>query len=188
MATFIIDTENNITALGQQEAHNGESFGSQEQLAELAAHWPGTRLVEIWNGVPGLTPVKRFTDRKSAVRRIWRAIQNLDGETPAESANSASKRSDKPQRAAKATLQKAPKAKRTRAGRKGTVTRGSKKARIVALLQRKGGATLTNIMEATGWQAHSVRGFISGTLGKKMGLKVNSTRREDGKRVYTIIG
>jgi hypothetical protein len=43
-------------------------------------------------------------------------------------------------------------------------------------------------MKATDWQAHSVRGFISGALGKKMGLKVDSVRREDGERVYTIAG
>ena len=42
--------------------------------------------------------------------------------------------------------------------------------------------------EATDWQAHTVRGFISGTLGKKMGLTVNSGRREDGERVYTLVG
>ena len=41
-------------------------------------------------------------------------------------------------------------------------------------------------MKATGWQAHSVRGFISGTLGTKMGLRVNSERREDGERLYTL--
>jgi hypothetical protein len=41
-------------------------------------------------------------------------------------------------------------------------------------------------MKATDWQAHSVRGFISGTLGKKMGLKVESTKREDGERVYSL--
>jgi hypothetical protein len=40
-------------------------------------------------------------------------------------------------------------------------------------------------MEATSWQAHSVRGFIS-TLGKKMGLKVTSTKRVDGARVYSV--
>ena len=56
----------------------------------------------------------------------------------------------------------------------------------MGLLQRKGGATLAQIMKATGWQAYSVRGFISGALGKKMGLKVNSVRREDGERVYSI--
>jgi hypothetical protein len=43
-----------------------------------------------------------------------------------------------------------------------------------------------NIMKATDWQAHSVRGFISGTLGKKMGLKIESTKREDGERVYSL--
>ena len=42
-------------------------------------------------------------------------------------------------------------------------------------------------MTSTGWQAHSVRGFISGALGKKMGLTVNSIRREDGERVYTLV-
>jgi Protein of unknown function (DUF3489) len=41
-------------------------------------------------------------------------------------------------------------------------------------------------MRATNWQAHSVRGFISGTLGKKMGRTVKSSKREDGERVYQI--
>ena len=41
-------------------------------------------------------------------------------------------------------------------------------------------------MSATGWQAHSVRGFISGSLGKKMGLTVDSFKREDGERGYRI--
>ena len=45
---------------------------------------------------------------------------------------------------------------------------------------------LVDSMKATGWQAHSVRGFISGTLGTKMGLRVNSERREDGERLYTL--
>jgi Protein of unknown function (DUF3489) len=45
---------------------------------------------------------------------------------------------------------------------------------------------LVDSMKATGWQAHSVRGFISGALGKKMGLTVDSVRREDGERVYSI--
>jgi Protein of unknown function (DUF3489) len=63
---------------------------------------------------------------------------------------------------------------------------GSKTATILDLLHRAKGATLAEIMEAASWQAHSVRGFISGTLGKKMGLTVKSEKREDGTRVYSI--
>jgi hypothetical protein len=63
---------------------------------------------------------------------------------------------------------------------------GSKTAKILDLLKRSGGATLKEVMKATDWQPHSVRGFISGTLGKKMGLKVDSAKREDGERVYSL--
>src|SRR5260370_26544950 len=63
---------------------------------------------------------------------------------------------------------------------------GSKKADVLALLRREGGVTLPELMTATGWQAHSVRGFLSGALGKKMGLTVESAKREDGTRVYSI--
>jgi len=42
-------------------------------------------------------------------------------------------------------------------------------------------------MRATGWQAHSVRGFISGTVGKKMGLRVESAKSENGERSYAIL-
>ncbi len=54
------------------------------------------------------------------------------------------------------------------------------------MLKRPKGATLQEIMKATDWQAHSVRGFISGTLGKKMGLTVVSTKAEDGERTYSL--
>ncbi len=43
-------------------------------------------------------------------------------------------------------------------------------------------------MKATGWQPHSVRGFLSGTVGKKMGLVVTSTKGENGERTYSIEG
>jgi Protein of unknown function (DUF3489) len=49
-----------------------------------------------------------------------------------------------------------------------------------------GGCPLKGLMKATDWQAHSVRGFLSGTIGKKMGLKVASTKTEDGERTYSI--
>jgi hypothetical protein len=195
MATFLIDAENNISALGSQQADfEGEIFASQQELADLAANWPANRLIEVWNGIPGLTPVKKFTDRKSAVSRIWKAIQSLDGGGATEAATTAPERANKPKsggkkgkKAKSATKAKASERKRAKGGDKPAVARdGSKKAEILGLLQRKGGATLAQIMKATGWQAHSVRGFISGALGKKMGLTVNSVRREDGERVYSI--
>jgi hypothetical protein len=42
----------------------------------VAAQWPTSRLVRLWNGLPGVTPVKRFTDRKTALNRIWKALAN----------------------------------------------------------------------------------------------------------------
>jgi hypothetical protein len=195
MTTYTIDTENSITAhASKQEAGEGESFSSQQELASLVASWPANRLIEVWNGIPGLTPVKKFTDRKSAVARIWKAIQSLDGGGAPEAGTTAPERGNKAKLGAKqakklksATKRPAKSAQGRKSVAKPAVTReGSKKAEVVALLQRKGGATLTDIMKATNWQAHSVRGFISGALGKKMGLNVVSVRRDDGERVYAI--
>ena len=67
-----------------------------------------------------------------------------------------------------------------------TVKQGGKGATILALVQRNGGATAAELHQATGWQPHSVRGFLSGVIGKKMGLKLASARREDGQRVYSL--
>jgi len=63
---------------------------------------------------------------------------------------------------------------------------GSKTAKVLDLLKRAGGVTGKDLMTATGWQPHSVRGFLSGTVGKKMGLTVVSTKGEDGERSYSI--
>jgi hypothetical protein len=65
------------------------------------------------------------------------------------------------------------------------VRRGSKTAKILDLLKRSAGASLKEIMKATGWQAHSVRGFLSGTVAKKMGAPVESFKRDD-ERAYRI--
>ena len=63
---------------------------------------------------------------------------------------------------------------------------GSKKSIVLDLLRRPKGATLAELATATGWQNHSVRGFLSGALGKKMGLQIDSTKREDGQRTYQL--
>lgn len=75
----------------------------------------------------------------------------------------------------------APAAKGQRGARSGT-----KQAILIDLLKRPDGATITQMAEKTGWQAHSVRGAISGTLKKKLGLPVVSETAEGRGRVYRI--
>jgi hypothetical protein len=174
MTTFTIDPDNNITAFASaaEAKSNPESerFRSAKELAKLAANWPATRLIEIWNSLPGVTPVRKFTSRQTAVNRIWTAIQNLAPEDAAHTAPVATKRG----RAAKDTSSSS------------AARVGSKTATILGLLKRREGATLKELMAATEWQAHSVRGFLSGTLRKKMDLKIESDKATDGERTYSI--
>jgi hypothetical protein len=250
MKTFTIDNHNKISLFASKKeaaaaATPFDPFTSQSELAELTAAWQMSRLVEIWNNIPGVTAVSKFTNRKIATERIWKAIQNLPpaakaevavpepvtpeappaesqpepatveaqpnqevaGEpvateqpeaiasesAPFETAADASAQgaevepvaappTPKPTRRKKANAEK----NTAKEPKKAASREGSKTATVLALIQRTNGATLAEIMEATAWQAHSVRGFISGTMGKKMGLKVESAKREDGARVYTI--
>lgn len=63
---------------------------------------------------------------------------------------------------------------------------GSKLAKIVECLREPGGATISQMMLSTNWQAHTIRGAISGMLKKKLGLNVVSTKGPEGERVYKI--
>jgi hypothetical protein len=65
---------------------------------------------------------------------------------------------------------------------------GSKAAKVLGLLRRPDGASLKELMKATGWLAHSVRGFLSGAVAKRMKLNLVSAKSEDGERRYTIQG
>jgi hypothetical protein len=88
---------------------------------------------------------------------------------------------------ATAKPKKAPKApKKSTPAKTEGVREGSKTAKVLDLLKRSGGATVKELSKATSWQAHSVRGFLSGVLGKKMGLKVTSTKTEDEERRYSV--
>jgi Protein of unknown function (DUF3489) len=82
-------------------------------------------------------------------------------------------------------VERDPKKKRGSASRPPQKDRRTKVDQILDLLKQPQGATLKAIMVTTGWQAHSVRGFISGYVLKKMGLRVKSSR-ENGERVYAI--
>ena len=181
MTTFTIDTDNNITAFAaaEQIPEGQDRFATEKEFAKLSTDWPITRFVEVWNAFAGappfgeLKPVKKFTDRKTAVGRIWKAIQAL---TPTPAPQAAPVAPKKAKAAKAATAKDATPTPRD----------GSKKAIVLDMLKRPDGATLADIMSATDWQAHSVRGFISGSLGKKMGLTVESFKRTDGVRAYKV--
>ena len=209
MKTFTIDNENNISVFATQEeaaaatATPFDSFASQQELADLAAHWPAERLLAVWNSLPGVTAVKKFKDRNTAISRIWARIQGL-GEpvapkaaapvgTPEPKADQPAK--PKAERKAKGGAQaakkttaanNAPKGKKVVKAKDAAAPReGSKTAQVVAMLQRKGGATLAEVMKKMGWQKHTVRGFMAGAM-KKAGYQVESFKPEGGERTYRI--
>ncbi len=83
MKIFLIENEtDNITVYTIAKDADGvkgaERFRTEAGLAKLAATWPVQRLVDIWNNLPGVTPVKKFKDRATAVARIWKVIENME--------------------------------------------------------------------------------------------------------------
>ena len=162
---FHVTTEDHIRVMNEPGTADrdpgGSTFASEQEFEERASEWPMKRLVEIWNGLPGVEPVARFTDRKTALARIWRALQPQTEQPSIKTARLESKNRHRP-----------------------VFREGSKAAQVCTLLCRPEGATLNEIRSTTGWQAHTVRGFISRNLSKQ-GRKVRSFERE-GERVYRL--
>ena len=98
-------------------------------------------------------------DRKTGVARIWKAVQRLEPGAALPAAQEA----PKPERSSKVA---------TTPKKAATPRQSSKKAQVIKMLETADGATLADIRAVTSWQPHSVRGLISGSLVKKMGLKV----------------
>jgi hypothetical protein len=157
---FIIDFENHITAgeAGIATDPAAAIFTTQLGLRELVRHWPLQRLVAVWNQIPGLVPVRKFENRTVAVRRIWQALQPSTTGTPI------------PRRLSRPSYSPRP---------------GTRAASLLALLQRPEGASLDQLMSVSGWQRHSVRGFLSGNLRTQRGFKIRSFKR-DGQRIYRV--
>ncbi len=140
-----------------------------------------------------LKPVNKFENRDKAVSRIWEAIQKLapaaqqgERDAPPEAAR---KQKTTPKKSALKTRKTGQAAKRKgnrKAAKDVPAREGSKKQIVIDLLSRKSGATLPDIAKATGWQNHSIRGFISGALNRKMGLTIESSKNEAGERTYRL--
>lgn len=159
MAAYLIDG-NTITRFSGPRSKAPEGTIVISGAGDLGtADLPMARLTALWNKLPKVTRVSRFQNRQTAADRIWGALQNL------------------PQlKTAQADAQ-----------RKDATGKASKQAKIIALLQRPQGATLRDMVAATDWQEHSVRGLLSGALKKRLGYAISSTAGDKG-RVYRIVG
>jgi hypothetical protein len=102
------------------------------------------------------------------------------------------KKSAHPKRSRKTTQQRtkpavAPQSMATQSESVERTSKDTKQARVIAMLQSPSGANVAAIMQQTGWQPHSVRGFLAGVIRKKLKLTLHSTK-VDGQRVYRIEG
>ena len=207
MKHFTIDAENNITVhASRKEARETDAgvFATEEQFADLIGP-DNKRLIEIWNSLPGVRPVTKFTSRKTATERIWKAIQNLGEATPpaatepveAPTPDVATAEVTEPVEphtpdvaTVEARLDNAasPASEAATAAKTPKTREGSKTSRVIELLKREGGVTLKELMIEMGWQSHTTRALLSagGTLAKKHGLAVLSTKAENGDRRYEL--
>ena len=118
--------------------------------------------------MPGKRKVARFENRSRALSRLWHALQQMPAFAESSEKSEPAKASKRNQESAKQKT-----------------TSPNKSEQLVTLLRRPGGATLTSLMEVSGWQAHTVRGFLSRKVAKQLGLRLQSLRLE-GQRVYSV--
>jgi len=204
MTTFTINEQNQIVAFATTQeaaAHSAapfDTFSNAGELAQLATTWPAERLLAIWNSVPGLTPATEIKDASKAAKLIFKRLAR-NGAAPAREKKPKAERKAKggapaakgaPPKAKptkKATVENGtPKAKKGGKAKEARALRGgSKMAQVVALMRRKGGVTLAEMMKATGWQPHSCRGYVAGAL-KQAGYTIESFKPKGGQRTYRI--
>ena len=185
---FRLDEDGGISAYATQAeaakaaaAEGGSTFETFRGLTTITKLKPVQLLVDCWNSLPGVTPVKRFKDRESAVRRIWAVIEESVAPTMREALYP--EQHKEPLRQGQTiTLTMAglpvpqPEQHQAPAPRE-----GSKKAQALEML--KAGTTREALQAAFGWLAHTTRGFLS-ILGKTHKLEV--TKQQDGTRYYRL--
>ena len=175
MKVFSIDSKNRIRVEDSPEVRStlpGQHFASAQRWEKIAAAWPASRLVQIWNVLPEVAPVQRFASRQAALNRIWKAVQQLEPKQKrADRRREVNVDTGAPVETLKSDLN----------------IRQGRSAQVIGLLEAEGGASLQQLVDATGWQKHSIRGFLSGTIRKKLGLNLISSKDEDGCRIYRLV-
>jgi hypothetical protein len=193
---FRIDTDGGISAYrtkteAQQAvaADGGQIFATERELAEVAKTAPMQTLVDTWNSLTGVTPVKKFKDRATAAKRIWEVVDTTLAPVMAASFAPEGKAKGKGGKAAA----KEPKEPRTKTPTPDTTSptpdtttpaparEGSKKAQAIEMLER--GTTREELQTAFGWLPHTTRGFLS-ILGKTHTIEV--AKGDDGVRIYRL--
>src|SRR5436305_3317930 len=138
---FHLTTDGSITEIPTDKVDRANAeqavVTTRDEWEVIAGTWSLKRLVEIWNALPGVTPVEKFTSRQIALERIWRAV-----ESPEQAQGKGGQ--------AKVRFRD-----------------GSKAAQVYPLLCRPEGASVREIQSLTGRQRHSVRGFLSASVRKQ---------------------
>ena len=154
-------------------------------LLRICLHFRSTQVIDVIDAVitakgENMTSIAEETGTAQATA----ATEQPRGPKKASAAKRARNVAPKKAKSAKKAtpVKKAPKSAKKATGARD----GSKTATILEMLKRTGGATAKELLKVTGWQAHSLRDFISGTLGRRLGLTVVSTEGEDGERSYSI--
>jgi nucleoid-associated protein YgaU len=212
MTIFTIDETDNITAFANAAQAAAATvtpfdlFTDQKELAELLVTWPAERLVATYNSLPGVKPVKTLKNPQTAASKIWERVAQLGQMVAPEPVpakpETAKAKAAPPAKAGVQSAQGAP--TKAKAGKKATPAKaatkakkgapaakadgpraGSKMAQVIAMMQRKNGVSIEEIMQAMSWQRHTVRGFVAGAM-KKAGYSVESFRPEGGARSYRL--
>src|ERR1035437_8022319 len=149
-------TAERISTMKNAESNTTETAAVAEQGAPVA---------------PEQAPSKKAASPKKVAPKSQKSAKGAKAAAP-KKPTTAKKTAKAPKKAAKAPESAGPR-------------EGTKTAQVVAMLQRKNGATLAEIMEKMGWQKHTVRGFMAGAM-KKAGYTVESFKSDKGDRTYRI--
>jgi hypothetical protein len=196
---YRLDDEGGISAYATQAeatkaaaSEGGRTFEGYNDLSDLAKVVPMQTLVDCWNSLPGVTPVRKFKDRYSAAKRIWAVIQETLAPTmraalypEAPKASKSVGKTLRETREVTLTIEAPPLPEAEAAPQQqapAPAREGTKKAQALEMLRN--GTTREALQTAFGWLPHTTRGFLS-ILAKTH--KIEVTKAQDGIRYYRLV-